>query len=323
MSAKMRVLVTGGESFLGEHVVKRLREEHDLATCPRGMTGEPDKLAAAAEGRDVIVHLDILLRAWVPDPEQYRRVNIEGLRNVVDSARRAGVGRVVYVSTFLALGPTSWKPAAELPETRETFLGECDASLWEALRLIDETEDPCVVTLIPTMVYGPGKLGVENHLGRLMWRAMRGRVRTIIGTGYQMWNFVYVEDVAEACAAALRKGSCGAKYVIGGENVRLSEFFNLLGKLAMSLPPERTVPVRATLKVARFHMFLAKLFRFEPLIVPALLKVYDHNWAFDSTRAEKELGVKGRPLLDGLVPTVRYYEQTKRANRIGKKRRQG
>src|SRR5262249_34542078 len=128
-SVGMRVLVTGGTGFLGRNVARRLaaaghelrvlvREGSELRGLPEGaMTARGDvtdlpSLQRAAEGCGAIVHLAARVRVWVPDPSRFEAVNVGGLENALAAARGAGA-RLVYTSSFMAVGPAGPTPADE------------------------------------------------------------------------------------------------------------------------------------------------------------------------------------------------------------------
>src|SRR4029079_19510061 len=130
--AAMKVLVTGGNGFLGRAIVARLAKDHSLTLLVRptaSRDGFPGGVAfasgdvtdrmsvvAAAQGHDAIVHAAALVKL-VAKAAEFDRVNVAGFENVLWAAAEAGVSRLVYVSSFIALGPTEGGPGGELDET--------------------------------------------------------------------------------------------------------------------------------------------------------------------------------------------------------------
>ena len=118
----MKVLLTGATGFLGRTVARRLAARgHALRVLARPtsrLEGLPEgvevaagdvtdalSMACAAEGCDAVVHMAALVKIWVPDPERFEAVNVGGLENALAAARAAGA-RLVYTSSFMALGPS-------------------------------------------------------------------------------------------------------------------------------------------------------------------------------------------------------------------------
>src|SRR3954447_7895056 len=131
----MKILLTGGTGFLGRRIVSELTPRHSLRLLvrrgssrerfPEGVEfAEGDvtnraSLDRALQGCDAVVHAAALVKILAPR-EQFDRVNVGGLENVLAAAESAGtVGRMVYVSSFMALGPTEGGPGGVLDESTE------------------------------------------------------------------------------------------------------------------------------------------------------------------------------------------------------------
>src|ERR1044071_7333674 len=112
-------LVTGASGFLGWHVARVLVERgHRVRALARSgsrvdgldvepVTGDlrdPASLARAVAGCGLLFHVAADYRLWAPDPTELYRSNVDGTRNLLEAARRAGVERVVYTSTVGCIG---------------------------------------------------------------------------------------------------------------------------------------------------------------------------------------------------------------------------
>ena len=177
----MRVLLTGATGFLGRTVARHLaarghalrvlaRPTSRLEGLPEGVevaTGDvtdAGSLARAAEGCDAIVHVAALVKIWVPDPEHFEAVNVGGLRNALAAARAAGA-RLVYTSSFIALGPSG--PGAldaARPHPGPPFRNAYERTKARADALAREAAagGQDVVTLYPGVIYGPGDMTEGN-----------------------------------------------------------------------------------------------------------------------------------------------------------------
>ena len=118
----MRVFVTGGTGFVGKPTVGRLIEDGHQVRClarRASSTGELQRLGCETAYGDVtdkasvlegmrgcewVVNLANLYSFWEPDKDLYRRVNVEGTRNVMEAALEASVAKVVHVSSFVVWG---------------------------------------------------------------------------------------------------------------------------------------------------------------------------------------------------------------------------
>ena len=206
---------------------------------------ERDSLQQAVRGCDAVIHTAALFTFWERDPGRYYQVNVEGTRMVLEVARDAGVDRVVYTSTVgcLAASPKGRltreeddaRPAELVSHyTRSKYLAEREAS-----RLCREDEVP-VLIVNPTATVGPWDVK-PTPIGMLVLRFLRGRMPAYIETGL---NLASVEDVAQGHLLALEKGRVGERYILGGSNLRLKEFLDILGAITGRRAPWLRVPGR-------------------------------------------------------------------------------
>ena len=185
------------------------------------------------------------------NPRTYERVNVDGMLQVFEAARRQGVERVVWTSSIVTLGPTPPGVVGdeEMPRMTDKFYTEYEESKTRAERkaLQWATEGFPVVIVNPTRVYGPGHLTEGNALARLIDDYDRGRVPVLLNRGVNVGNYVLVDDVVAGHLLAMEKGRVGQRYILGGENASLREFFRTIdrvtGKRHFQLPIWRFTPL--------------------------------------------------------------------------------
>jgi len=260
----MKVLVTGAGSLLIRHVVQLLAARGDDVRCvqrravavPDGVevlsadVRDADAVAAAMTECDAVIHGAArvgVTGTW----NDFRTVNVEGTRTVLDAARGAGVSRVVYVSTpsVAHMGHSLVGEGAQPARTGRqgrAFYAESKA-LAEQLALAANNDALGVVAVRPHLVWGPGD---TQLVGRIAAAAQRGRL-PLIGGGRALVDTTYVDNAAEALVAALdavAPGSvvAGRAYVVAnGEPRPIRDL--LLGICEAAGVSVRAVPIPAGL----------------------------------------------------------------------------
>ena len=218
----MRAYVTGASGFIGGHVVRTLRDAGWEVREEFVDLGDRLALAREMEGCDAVFHLAALY-AFRGDPAEFVRVNVDGTRNVLEAARRAGVHRVVHTSTCATCGPVAGRPATEddsPPDWELTVPYKATKLTAERLALAAQDDGPEVVAVNPTTPVGEGDRA-PTPTGRMVRGVATGRYRAYLaGTGV---NLVDVRDVALAHLLAFERGRPGERYLLGAEDMPLRE----------------------------------------------------------------------------------------------------
>jgi farnesol dehydrogenase len=324
----MRVLLTGATGFLGRAVARHLavrgytlrvlaRATSRTAGLPDGVeiaTGDVTDAAAlreAARGCEAVMHMAALVRIWVPDPGRFDAVNVGGLRNALAAARDAGA-RLVYTSSFIALGPSGEgrldagrpHPGPPYRNAYERTKAEADAL---ARRAAADGQD--LVIVYPGVVYGPGDMTEGNIVARMIADHLNGRLPALVGPGDRRWSYAFVEDVAEGHALALEMGARGARYVLGGEDATLEQLFALVRERTGHAPPRLRLPYAVASAVGRAQWLWAEATGHVPLLTHGEVGVFREHWACDSTKATDRLGYRPRALADGLGETIDWLRR--------------
>jgi UDP-glucose 4-epimerase len=230
-----RVLVTGGAGFIGSHVVDALRAAgHEPvifdrrpsshhARDVRGVRGDilaPAEVRSAIAGCDAVFHLAAAADVddVAADPARAEQLNARGTLNVLEAARAAGVGRVLYASTIwvyseLECGPVDegrpFPPPAHIYSATK-LAGELYCRAYEATYGL-----PCTILRFG-IPYGP-RARPAGVVAAFVARALAGESLTIQGAGDQHRRFVYVEDLAEGAVRALAPHAAGRTYNLVGD----------------------------------------------------------------------------------------------------------
>jgi len=323
------ILVTGGTGFLGKHLVRALSQSGDgvrLLVRPsrsvpemeawpgveivRGDVTDAASVKTAMSGVDRVFHAAGLVKKWLRDRSTFDRVNVEGVDSLLEVARGAGVRRVVYTSSFMAIGHSDRAGLATEATLHEANHDHNDYE--RTKRLAEEVagrhvaEGFDVVTVVPGVIYGPGELTEGNLVVKIFCDFLRGKLPGIPGPGDQRWCYAFVDDVVSGHMAAMDRGARGGRYILGGENATLDELFAQFARLSGRPAPKRHLPFWLLSSVGALEELLAWGIGREPNLTRGIVGVYRHHWAYDCARARRELGYTVTPLAEGLSRTFEW-----------------
>jgi NAD+-dependent farnesol dehydrogenase len=303
----MRVLITGATGYLGRTLVQGFRaaghatvafSRHASASGLPGDLVDGDvrdraTLARAAAGCDAVCHSAALVSVWRKRRDDFDEVNVNGLQNVLDTARAGGISRIVYTSSFLALPPAG----ASVPGRWNDYQRTKVAADKVAERAV--IEGVPLIRTYPGVIYGPGLMTDGNLLGRMVADHLAGRLPGIIGAGC-LWSYAWVEDVAAAHVSAVERGRSGARYMLGGENLPQMRAFEIVRELTGHRLPRR-LPVPLATLVGAVAELRASFTGRPPLLTAGTVEILTRDWPLDSSLAAEELGYRITPLRDGIA----------------------
>lgn len=207
------ILVTGGAGFVGSHLIRRLRKD-DLAV--RAVVRNPSQaqtlkelgadvvfgdisdttsLDKAAAGCDRVIHLVGIIQET--RGATFRSVHVDGTRNVLEAAKKAGIRHFLYQS---ALG------------TRPGAKSVYHKTKWEAEELVRASAIPFTI-LRPSLIYGAG----DQFTIRLSDMIRRAPVLPVIGSGASKIQPLYIDDEVSCITKAVTGESfLNEIYEIGG-----------------------------------------------------------------------------------------------------------
>lgn len=269
---------------------------------------DPPGLARGLEGCDALFHVAARYSLWNPRPAEIYADNVDGTRNILDGARRAGVGKVVYTSTVGTLQlPEDGRPGDEsrlcaLEEVqghykRSKVLAELEARRFAA-------EGLPLVIVHPSAPVGPFDVK-PTPTGQMIVDYLRGRMAAYIDTGL---NVVGVEDVAAGHVLACEKGRPGEGYILGGENMSLLDVFRILEAITGRPAPRRKLPYRILQLASLGSEAMAWFTRRPPGVPWEAVLLAEHRMYFTSAKAERELGYRAGSAAAALERAVRWFE---------------
>jgi nucleoside-diphosphate-sugar epimerase len=300
----MNVFVTGASGFLGQAVVKKLREGGHAVTSlllpqepeslaagsavVRGDVTWPETLAGTTKGADVIIHLAgaVGYQTW----KNCRSINRDGTANTVREAVASGVKRFIHMSSIAVYGRT---PDVEIREDfpmkkigdpyGDTKIdGENIVREQERLGKIDLT------VIRPTVVYGPGD---NKFLPALLQNLRSGKFR-IIGNGKQSVDLIHVDDLAAFVRRVLEEPrTIGRTYNITNEgNPSWNEIVNALSAELGIPAPTKHISYKLAYALAGIMEFVSRLTGRPPRLSRYAVRVVGRPYHYLIDAAKKELG---------------------------------
>ncbi len=320
-----RVFLTGGTGFLGGRTAQALaaagcevvmlaRRPDTVVDLPAGTRVVPgdlldgESLRRGMKGCDAVVHLAALVKRWARKASLFDQVNVGGLASVLQSAREEGISRVVYSSSFIALGPTDGTVGDEdhvhdgMP--RNDY--ERTKCLADTLARRHQEEGDDLVVVYPGIVYGPGNLTDGNILAQVARDLLRRRLPGTIGPGDRRQCLAFVDDVAEGIRLALENAAPGSRYLLGGENITTKEALAIMAEAGGVDAPRRVIPYSVASVIGRCLRLFADLSGIEPKLTDEEVEIYRCEWAYTSERACRDLGYRITPAREGIRRMIEW-----------------
>jgi dihydroflavonol-4-reductase len=321
-----KTLVTGGTGFVGRAVVEELlaagRTVRVLARNPDhpALTGlavevavgdlrDPESLTRALTDCTRLFHVAADYRLWVPDPATMYASNVDGTRQLLTAAATQGLERVVYTSTVGTLGnPGNGTPGTEdTPVHLEDMVGHYKRSkfLAEAVAMDFARQGLPLVVVNPSTPVGPWD-SRPTPTGKMIVDFLKRGMPAYLETGL---NLIHVRDVANGHLLAEAKGQVGEKYILGHENLSLSQIFQLLAELTGIPAPTVKLPYWPVLTLAYLDEFFATYIRRKPPRMPVTaIRMAKKFMYFDNRKAIQYLGLTLTPVRQALAEAVAWFQ---------------
>jgi len=327
----MKVLITGGTGFIGSNLALRYRADGDevvalarTATDAErenaadlqkagvalqiGSITEPDRVAQAVRGVDVVHHIAATMReANLPD-RVFWEVNVEATRRLLETSRSAGVKRFVYCSSIGAMGKTPAKPASEESpcEPQDIYQKTKRAAELACLEYHREHGFPLSIVR-PAEVYGPR----DRRLLKLFKTIARGTF-AMIGSGRNHHHLVYIDDMVQGFRlAAQRPEAVGQIFIIaGGLPVALDDLVLIISRQLEVKVRRLRIPLLPVRLAAALVEGICAPLGVQPPIYRRRVDFFRSDYSFDISKARKIIGYE--PEFDverGIGETLAWYRR--------------
>lgn len=262
-------------------------------------------LEKAMQDMDQVYHSAALISF---DPRQVQAMfatNITGTANVVNAALRAGVEKLLYISSIAALGRREYQPHIDerlqwenSKENSNYAISKFKAEneVWRAYQ-----EGLKVAIINPSTIIGAGIW--SNSSCQLIRRAAKGlRYYPAGSTG-----FVDVRDVAQAAIAVMESDLEGERYIVSGENRSYKNLFTTLSKALGLKPPQHPIPQWLLGPVAGLERVRSALTGQSPLLTKEVIRNVQSTYYYQNDKLVDALGFEFRPLDQSVEETAAAY----------------
>jgi dihydroflavonol-4-reductase len=326
-----QVLVTGGTGFVGGRLVRELvAQGHRVKVLARpgsslrALAGlEPSRLEVvhgdvtightvyrALAGCDRLFHVAAEFKIWDRRPQKIFDAAIVGTRETLEAARRRGIEKIVVTSSTAAVGasrePTSMDEtfAFNRENSAPYIVGKRRA---EEIALAMAKNGMPIVVVNPATVMGPGDYK-PTPSGELILTYLNWKLPVGVPWSRGGFSIVDVDDVAKGHVLAMQKGRVGERYILGGTNATVEQFFTTLSEITgLAGPGLRTPPALAALAGALAELG-ARISGRRPRLTYRFARDYVGWFVWvSSEKAQKELGYAARPLRPTLMRAVRFF----------------
>ena len=277
----MKAFVTGASGFIGSNLVHELvaqghrvkallRPESDK----RGLAGvefervtgdvfDGKLLEREMDGCDWCFHVAASYHLWLRDYKPMYEVNVEGTRNVLEAAGKAGCQRIVYTSTVGCVGLPKMVEGRLAPSTEldaianEQLTNHYKSSKWQAECLAVKLAKDGLPIIIVNPTAPVGLRDVKpTPTGQVIVDFLNRKLPAYLDTGL---NWVHVRDVAAGHILAAEKGEIGERYILGNQegNWTMQETMAVLEEITGVRAPKIKIPHRVALAAAHVDEMLS------------------------------------------------------------------
>jgi nucleoside-diphosphate-sugar epimerase len=329
-------LVIGANGFLGSHVTRQLiADGHEVRAMvrPNAMTvgiddlpvtrfhgdiWDNDTLREAMTGVDDVYYCVVDARGWLRNPAPLFRTNVDGTRNVLETAKHAGLHGFIYTSSYVTVGRRRGHVASEDDIIVDRGLTPYVRSRAQAENVVvqyaKEHGLPAVAMCVST-TYGSGDWGRTPH-GAIIAGAAFGKLPFVM-SGIEL-EAVGVDDAARAMILAAERGSVGERYLISEKMISNADVVRIAAEAAGVPAPTKSIPLPVSYALATAGSIKAKLRGTDERLSLGSLRLMRAEAPVDHGKAVRELGWEPRPVEESIREAARFWVGLRDAKRKSK-----
>lgn len=321
----MKIGITGANGHVGGNLIRRLLKDNlDIRVLQfrdhrafdglkvevkMGDLNNPESLDEFCAGLDVVFHLAAKISIGQNSYESLYKINVDGTKTLVASAKKAGVKRFIHFSSIHAYihFPLDETMDETRPLATDSKIGyERTKSITQEWILKQQANDFDVIVLNPTSIIGPFDYKPSLQ-GRFIMQVYNGELPGLIPGGY---DWVDVRDVCEAACNAIYQGKGGEKYILSGYYKSVTDFVDLIGQVIDRKIKLPVFPLWMAHLGVPFMYLWSKISGEQPIFTKQALDILQMgNRKINSDKARKELGYNPRPLAETLKDTINWLKE--------------
>lgn len=325
----MKAFVTGSTGLLGNNLIRLLRQQgHEVKALVRSpekarkllpedveiVTGDMENVDAfksALAGSDVLFHTAAYFREYYGPGDHWgtlERINVRGTINILEAAEKAGVKKVIYVSSSGVIGarrdgkPSDETTPPDAPVMQNLYF-RSKVLAEQAIAEFQKTHALPIIQILPTAMFGPGD-AAPTGAGQLVLDFVTRKLAAIPPGGF---NSVDVRDVAQAMVNAVERGKNGERYIINNRFYTIAEMANLLTKMTSVPAPQMRLSYPMALAYAYFSEARARLTNTQTLVTVNAIRTLNMRFDVSAAKAIRELGITIRPFEETLRDEVNWF----------------
>ena len=329
----MRNLITGATGFVGSHIAERLKKEgEDVVALVRqtsntkflesigiklvyGDLTNLESVKKAMKGIDKVYHSAAIVGEWISHKEAHQ-INVEGTKNLLESAKTEKVKQFIYISSLAVLGMKDHHGTPPYDPYLKSHDPYIDTKI-DSEKLVlgyHGVYDLPVTVVRPGFIFGPRD---PKLLPRILERLKNNKFM-FIGDAKNKMNIIYIDNLVDAILLAGRnKRAIGRIYnVTNGSNITIEEFVSKITDLWNLKKPEKHIPKGLAYLACCFLEGFTALVKSKnpPYITKTRVKFLSLNLDFDISKTIEDLGYNPKVSLDeGLKRTKMWLDQRDKA----------
>jgi nucleoside-diphosphate-sugar epimerase len=329
----MKIFITGATGYIGHQLALTLANQgnrvHILVRNPSSpnipdhaniMVFEGDitnmaSIKKAMAGCEQVYHTAAVVKIFAKDPSIFYKVNVDGTRNLLNTALETGIKKFVYTSSCGVIGASVLTPKTEKDPRTESFDNDYEFTKFLAENLVKEYVHKGLFTVIvsPSKVYGPG---IETHSVSINWAIsnfIKGKLTIVPKPANILSNYCFINDIVNGHILAMQHGLGAEKYILGGENISYETFFSELRLLSGSKAriiqaPQFVVKIWANIQWCKYLIT-----KKEPFVTAKSIHHLFLNKIYSNEKAKQKLGYNTTPLREALKQTIQFLKSKKYA----------